>query len=862
MRRFSVWLGLCTAGWAAPPGLLSDYPVHALTHAKIYVTPDRVLRDATLVVTRGKVTQVGEGIASPPGARVWDCTGKVVHAGFVEPFLGDHEAQTETTPEKAGQDGQGDRVDELRSGGTASTASAAETVRADQAERRVEEGLKLSSERLDKLRGLGILTVQVVPQRGILRGQGAIYSLKSDALDEGLVRAGSCQVIGLRTIDESAHEKDYPASLMGNLAFVRESFRQAQWAGQQRPSGAPPSWAALEQARSQGVSFYFEGRNLMEGVCLGRTLSALEKLATVWVTNPDGCLRPDWLQGKLVLTLDFPKLELHSARRPEISYLKAAEWRNAPELAARLAERKRPFCFSVHRLSDWSKYPQRLLLVKNSGLSESELLESLTRRPADWLGLGDRLGTLEVGKWASLVVRRGDPFALDGVIEQVWVEGLPRRVSEDHQHELTPALPRESQEYAIPPAWEGAGSVFVSGATVWTQGPAGCVKDCDVLVRQGKIAAIGPGLSAPAGVPHVDGRGKHLLPGLIDAHSHTGIVGDVNEGTLNVTAQVNIGDVIHPLDPNILRQLAGGVTCAHLLHGSANAIGGRTVTVKWRWGADAQGLLLQGAPPGVKFALGENPKQSNWGDQYTRRYPQTRQGVAALIRQRFQEALKYRQQQQAGLSPRPDEVLDTLLEILDGKRLVHCHSYRQDEILMLLNLAEELHFRVATLQHGLEAYKVADQVARHGAGVSTFSDWWAYKLEVNDAIPYNGALLHQRGVVAGFNSDSDELARRLLGEASKAIRYGGLSEVEALSFVTANPARQLGIERSVGSLELGKDGDMSLWSGSPFQPQSHCLETWVEGRSLYQSERYRAAQQELRRQRDLWLREAAAEVEP
>jgi imidazolonepropionase-like amidohydrolase len=299
-----------------------------------------------------------------------------------------------------------------------------------------------------------------------------------------------------------------------------------------------------------------------------------------------------------------------------------------------------------------------------------------------------------------------------------------------------------------------------------------------------------------------------------------------------------------------------------VLHGSANAIGGRTVTVKWRWGAEAEQLIMQGAPPGIKFALGENPKQSNWGEQYNRRYPQTRQGVAGLIRQRFQEALKYREQQQAGLFPRPDEALEALLEVLDGKRRVHCHSYRQDEILMLLKLAEDLHFRVATLQHALEAYKVADQVAAHQAGVSTFTDWWAYKMEVQDAIPYNGALLSQRGVVTSFNSDSNELGRRLLGEAAKAVRYGGLGEVQALDFVTQNPARQLGIEHRVGSLEVGKDGDMSLWSASPFEPQSQCLQTWVEGRSLFERQRYLADQQEIRRLRELWLQGAAAEVEP
>ena len=856
----ALLLGLSSSVWAAPPGLPSDYPVHALTHAKIYVTPDRVLEDATLIIEYGKIRQVGTGLSVPAGARVWDCRGKTLHAGFVEPFLGEKEAENEASEEKPDSSGRGDTVDDFRAGGTADKEPAQETPPALAAERQIQRDFTLSSERLDRLRGLGILTVQVVPQRGILRGQGAIYTLKSDKLADDLVKPASCQVIGLRSVVGQPQADDFPSSLMGNLSLIRQSFRQARWSAAQEPTGPSPSWDALEKARSQNLDFYFEGRSLMEGVSLRRLLSRVEKLSLVWVTTPDAVLQPDWLDGRLVLTLDFPKLELHPARRPDISFAQAATWRSGPLLGQQLAAKKVPFCFSLHRLSKWARYPQRLLLVKNQGLSEAEMLEAVTRRPAQWLGLGDRLGTLEQGKWATLVVRKGGPFAQDGAIEQVWVEGVPRRVGEEH--DLKPAPERRSTRYSPAAEWAGSGSVLVEGATVWTQGPKGCVNDCDVLVQAGKITAVGPGLSAPAGVERVSGQGLHLVPGLIDAHSHTAILGDVNEDTETVTAQVDIADVLHPLDPQILNQLAGGVTCAHVLHGSANAIGGRTVTVKWRWGARAEQLMLAGAPPGIKFALGENPKQSNWGDVYTKRYPQTRLGVAALIRQRFQEALKYRALQQAGQSPKPDEALETLLEILDGKRLVHCHSYRQDEILMLLQVAEEMHFRIATLQHGLEAYKVADQVARHGAGVSTFSDWWAYKLEVRDAIPYNGPLLKERGVVVSYNSDSDELARRLLGEAAKAVRYGGIPETEALDFVTANPSRQLGISDRVGSLEVGKDGDMALWSASPFAPNSRCLRTWVDGTQAYERETYLKAQSERRQLRQQWLDAAASEVEP
>jgi len=844
MRRLALALTLTGCAWAAPPGLPdADYPVHALTHAKVYVTPDKIVEDATVVIENGKIRQIQAGLEAPAGARVWDCQGKVIHAGYVEPFLGSEEAGNEASEDESEESGRGDQ---LRAAGGNDKAEAEDNPPARAAEREVQKDFTLSSERMDKLRGLGILTFQVVPQKGILRGQGAIYTLKTDKLEEDLLKTATCQVIGLRSLKGRPSAEDFPSSLMGNLSLIRQSFRKARWAAAQHPTGPSPSWDALEKAREKNLNFYFEGRNLLEGDALKRILNKVENLQLIWVTTPDAVLQPDWLNGRLILTLDYPKLELHAARRPDISYAQAATARSAPSLAKHVKN----FCYSLHRLDKWEKYPERLLQVKTYGLSEAELLDSLTRRPAQWLGLSN-LGTLEPGKSATLVVRKSSLF--EGPVEQVWVEGLPRRVSEDHQHKPKAEKAAQSPAYEAEGKWQPNGSVLIRNATVWTQGPKGKLEQTDVLIQNGKIAALGPNLPNAANANVIEARGLHLLPGIIDAHSHTAVLGDVNEDTETVTAQVDIADVLQPLDPQILNQLAGGVTCAHILHGSANSIGGRTVTVKWRWGARADQLPFQGALPGIKFALGENVKQSNWGDTYTTRYPQTRLGVAALIRQRFLEAQKYRQL----THPEPDEAMETLIEIMEGKRLVHCHSYRQDEILMLLRVAEEMHFKIATLQHGLEAYKVADQVAAHGAGVSTFSDWWAYKLEVRDAIPYNGPLLKERGVTVSYNSDSDELARRLLGEAAKAVRYGNLSEQEALDFLTLNPARQLKISDRVGSLEVGKDGDCALWSGPPFAPNSRCLRTWVDGTQVFERESYRKRQADRRAKRQQWLDEAA-----
>lgn len=381
--------------------------------------------------------------------------------------------------------------------------------------------------------------------------------------------------------------------------------------------------------------------------------------------------------------------------------------------------------------------------------------------------------------------------------------------------------------------------VLVRGATLWTCTDQGVIRNADLLVHKGKITAVGQNISAPAGAMIIDGTGRHVTPGLIDAHSHTSVSGSVNEGTQAISAEVRVGDIISNNDIDVYRGLAGGLTTAHVLHGSANPIGGQSQLIKLRWGMLPEEMKFEGAPPTIKFALGENVKQSNWGDRFTTRYPQTRMGVAEIIRDQFAAAKDYQRAWQkyerdgAGIPPRRDLELDAIVEILNGKRFIHCHSYRQDEILMLIRLADEMGFQVTVFQHILEGYKVADAMAHHGAGGSSFSDWWGYKLEVYDAIPHNGALMHEQGVLVSFNSDSEELARRMNLEAAKAVKYGGLSEEEALKFVTLNPAKQLKVDHRVGSLSIGKDADFVIWSGHPLSTYSRCEQTWVDGRRYF-----------------------------
>jgi len=425
---------------------------------------------------------------------------------------------------------------------------------------------------------------------------------------------------------------------------------------------------------------------------------------------------------------------------------------------------------------------------------------------------------------------------------------------------------------ADPVAWaspvpEQPAAVLVRGATVWTSGPQGRIEGADLLIRGGKIAAVGENLSAPPGAVVVDAAGKHVTAGLIDAHSHIAVEGSVNEGSDIVTAEVRIADVLDSEDVDIYRQLAGGLTAANVLHGSANAIGGQNAVIKLRWGALPEELLFEGASPGVKFALGENPKQSNWQTQ-DRRYPQTRMGIEQAIAGHFEDAYAYRRGREeaeaagaSGIPPRPNLRLEALLEILDGDRRVHSHAYRADEMLMLLGLSERYGFRIDAFQHALEAYKIADELAARGVGASTFTDWWAYKYEVVDAIPYNGAILLDRGVVTSFNSDDNELARRLNTEAAKAVRYGGVPEEEALKLVTLYPAMQLGVGDRAGSLEPGKDADFVIWSGHPLSTYTFAEQTWIDGRKYFDRQEDLGRREELAAEREALMAEAKGEAE-
>src|SRR4051812_47224582 len=427
-----------------------------------------------------------------------------------------------------------------------------------------------------------------------------------------------------------------------------------------------------------------------------------------------------------------------------------------------------------------------------------------------------------------------------------------------------PATPTGAQQPAAArPTRPSAPATLIKNATVMTV-TKGTLENSDILLQNGKIAAIGKNLTAPAGAEIIDGTGKFVSPGIIDPHSHS-MSDATNEGTLSVTSMVRIQDVLNPTAVNIYRELAGGVTTVNVLHGSANTIGGQNAVVKLKWGRPVNDMLFPGAMPGIKFALGENVTRKNsqertLGAGGTLRYPSTRMGQEEILRDAFTRAQDYRatwaeynarvaKGEKNLVPPRRDLELEPLVEVLEGKRLVHAHSYSASEMLMLMNVAKEFGFKVATLQHCLEAYKIASEIAAAGTGCSTFADSWSYKIEAYDATPYNVAILLHHGVVATINSDSDERARRLNIDAAKMVRYGGLTEDEAMKIITYNGAVQLGVQNKVGSLEVGKDADVVIWNAHPLSVYSSAETTFIDGEIFFDKKRDQAMRDQMAKER-------------
>ncbi|MBI4327279.1 MAG: amidohydrolase family protein [Chloroflexi bacterium] len=899
--------------------------MHALVGGKVMVKPGDTIDPATIVIRNGLIQSVGKDLDPPPDARVWDMKGLTIYPGLIDPFLSLKSARPSVPADDAEPALTSGRITfygvpgQERDQGNPGPGYELTPVTP---ERRVASTYAPDAKSLEALREIGFTAGNVVPEKGILRGTSAFVILADAGPNEVVLKPDVFQHIAFDT--SSAREGAYPRSLMGVIAATRQTFfdaqhyRQDQANYRQHPEKRKhppfnPALEALQPVLDKKQPVVFEPSSAL---MVDRSARIAREFSLNFLVRASGqeWRRPLLAQSAAVpfiVPLNFPEIpklpEEDDWSAVSLDQLRVWDW--APENPALLRRQGLEIALTTYGLSEKKNFRKNLRAALDRGLAETDALAALTMIPARLCGVEKSVGTIEAGKIANLtVVEGGTYFDPEAKVREVWIDGRlypvkppdskPAKGAAESQSggesaanqaekakETPPEDKTKAQQASRQSAWrdlrahrsartpaEGRGAlaeppaVLITGATVWTCGPAGRLEKADLLVISNKIQAVGPKLMPPPTLGGkapliIDARGQHLTPGLIDAHSHSMILGGGNEGAIPSSAMVRIGDVVNSETDNIYEQLAGGLTVANLLHGSANPIGGQNCIIKLKDGAAPEELKFTDAPPGIKFALGENVKQSSRSESQATRFPQSRMGVRTFIANRFMAAQQYLKEWEAcqkstpeagatatvpkdsptavatsatpAVPPRRDLELEALAEVLQGKRWIHCHSYRQDEILMFLRLMEGFGVKIGTLQHVLEGYKVADEIARHGAGASCFSDWWAYKFEVYDAIPYAGSLMRERGALVSFNSDSSDHARRLYLEAAKAVKYGGTPEVEALKFVTSNPAKQLRIDHRVGSLEPGKDADFVLWSKSPLDSATVCLQTWIEGKKYF-----------------------------
>lgn len=1029
---------------------------HLIDNATVHAAPGRAPMVMDILVENGRIARIAETI-EPGTARVWDARGQHLYAGFIDAYV------------------------PVSAPGVSAGAPGTHWSPLVTPQRDAGAGAGLPAGDAAKLRAMGFTAAGIAPDSGIFRGRGAVVSVAEPFADPAL---GKPPVYKSNAAQHLGFEKagwrtgDYPTSHMGVVALMRQTFIDAA----QRGAGAPHADASCLDAVDPAGLMIYDSSFELEALLADKVATEFGHGRVAIVGSGTEYKRLDALgqAGRaMIVPLIFPAT-------PDVWTFGAADstgledlmaWEAAPANAKWLADKGLSVSLTSSKLPRSQKFHANLNRSIDAGLTADQALAMLTTNPAELLGVGDTMGTVEAGKVANFVIASAPLFPGSDAkgdkkpeILSVWIDGRHHKINDpkdarfdgewtlgvvgtaftmsmtvdgtkitanegeqeskarkvsikDNRISLVidsddepvgsyllsgvlgpdgvirgtgiapdqsvyewtgtraepegdgpakavpsddfpagdkadaggpdnadkPAKPAPAEAKA-PPAMPvgapfgaytvasvpGQETYLLTNATVWTQSDRGIIENGWVLVRSGKIAQIGSGTPPEIAGKVIDCEGKHITPGLIDAHSHTGLFRlGVNESGQAVTSEVRIADSIDPGHINWYRQLAGGVTSANLLHGSANPIGGQSQTVKVRWGAlRPEDMYFEDAKPGIKFALGENVKQSNWGDRNTTRYPQTRLGVETIMRDRFTKAREYaanwkrvkdtlngimrdgayfdtngpftdpdQESWYASFKddsrvldrlnvPRLDDVqrefldeafrragftrfeipvmdleLEILAQILAGERLVHCHSYRQDEILMLCRVAEDFGFKIGTFQHGLETYKVAEIVKEHAIGASIFSDWWAYKVEVQDAIPYAGPINFEAGLNTSFNSDSDELARRMNAEAGKAYKYARASGIDmtrqdALDFVTRNPAIQLGIIERVGTIEAGKDADLAVWSGDPLSSMTRCERTFVDGRQLFSPEQEAAHRESMQAERTRLVGLIMAEGKP
>jgi len=904
----------------------TDHTLVAFTNATIYVTPEKILKNGTLLIENGKIINFGTAVKIPKGAKIVNLSGKTMYPSFID-LYSDFGIKK---PKRAAG----------RSRSTQYAASREGYYWNDHIRPDVDpiKDFSFDAKKAKELLNAGFGVVNTHLQDGIVRGNGLLIALNPNSSNAyRILDTKSAQYL---SFSKSASSKQaYPGSRMGAMALLRQTYNDASWYAQGNMKNKDLALEALNN--NKNLVQIFETGNLLDALRADKVGDEFGIQYTI-VGSGDEFERINEVKetnANFIIPINFS--DAYDVSDPllaqQISLRDMRKWNQEPSNLKVLAENGVNFALTTRSLKSVKSFHKNLQKAIRYGFDKEKALAALTTIPATIIG-NSAIGNLRTGSYANFIVTSGDIFDAKTTIYENWVQGDKNVVNDMHIKDITgnymlsvndknyeliisgkaakqtavikmedekvkskfsykedwisitlnedkvytrmlgkiinvsnvmqgtafdtqgnetywsasqqvqkdskkeKKKKQEEKEAAIvvlPVSYPNLGfgnykipvteTILIKNVTVWTSEAAGILKNTDVLLKDGKIAEIGTNLKAKK-AKEIDGTGKHLTAGIVDEHSHIA-ASAINEGAQNSSAEVTIEDVIDPNDINIYRNLSGGTTSAQILHGSANPIGGRSAIIKLKWGESADGMIYDNSPKFIKFALGENVKQSR--SPNGTRFPQTRMGVEQLFTDYFTRAQEYEVLKKSGNPYRKDDEMETLVEILNGERFISCHSYVQSEINMLLKVAEKFNFRINTFTHILEGYKVADKMAEHGVGGSTFSDWWAYKYEVNDAIPYNAAIMHNAGVMVAINSDDREMSRRLNQEAAKTIKYGGMSELEAWKTVTINPAKLLHINDKVGSIKAGKDADVVLWSHHPMSIYAKAEKTIVDGKIFF-----------------------------
>ena len=896
----------------------------AITNAKLYITPTKVIDNGTLLIKDGFVVNSGKNIQIPENSEIIDAKGHSVYPSFIDLYSTFGVAK----PKRVSGSGRSPQYGPSREGFYWN-----DHIRAEQ---NAIDAFKFDKKTAKSMleQGFGVVNTHI--EDGIVRGSGALIALDLKGTDAKRIISGrSAQYLSFSKSVQS--RQSYPTSIMGGMALLRQLYHDADWYKK-----------GNNNTTDRSIEAFNRNSNLVQIMAAGSRSNALradavgdqfgvqyvilgggdeyERIATIKNTN-----------AAFIIPVNFPKpYDVENsflANKLELESMK--EWNQKPTNPKVLADQNIRFAFTTNGLKSVKTFKSHVKNAIDHGLSATKALEALTTVPSQILK-NNKIGNLQNGSYANFTITSGAIFESTTSIYEHWIRGSRTVFGDLHKKDIRGAytFQLEENEYKLeiggkketPKATLKADSLNLScsikqdkdwvyllftakdtiqqnfirfsakvietdsnlngtldyadgstqnltlikgnktenktsskekkkakaktilpvsypngpygfdklpeaetllfqNATVWTNENDGILTNTDVLVKNGEIAAIGKNLKSKK-AKLIDATGKHLTAGIVDEHSHIAAA-SINEAGQNSSAEVSIEDVVDADDVDIYRNLSGGVTTIQILHGSANPIGGRSAIIKLKWGESAKNLIYKNTPKFIKFALGENVKQSNW-ESYSR-FPQTRMGVEQMYIDYFSRAKAYDLKKKSGMPYRFDTEMEVLAEILNKERFISCHSYVQSEINMLMKVAERFDFKINTFTHILEGYKLADKMKTHGAGASTFSDWWAYKYEVNDAIPYNAAILNGVGVVTAINSDDAEMSRRLNQEAAKAVKYGGVSEEEAWKMVTLNPAKLLHIDDKVGSIKVGKDADLVLWSDHPLSIYAKAEQTLIEG---------------------------------